>query len=194
MQSITFKYWGEQMKDPFYPPLILGSVAKCRFFYRTCLLVWLISSSWICSQCCIFRSAFASLLPCKYFVVLNPSHTGDVSVLCLHLFYEVEDMRFLCCSCSMRVDKNQIFEEMEKSRLKISCPLMASFLLDEMKDLWVGTSEWCNHVSTRKFNCISGLHLSILIKIVFWEELMYFLLLISSTSVSFICLQKISQK
>lgn len=97
----------------------------------------------------------------QYFVVLNPSHTRDVSVLCLHLFYGVEDMRVLCRSCSMRVDKNQIFEEMEKSRLKISCPLMASFLLDKMKDLWVDTSEWYNHVSTRKFNCISGLHLRI---------------------------------
>lgn len=30
----------------------------------------------------------------------------------------------------MQVDKNQILEEMEKSRLKISRPLMASFLLD----------------------------------------------------------------
>lgn len=70
-----------------------------------------------------------------HFVVLNSSHTRDVSVLCLHLFYEVEDMRFLCRSCLMRVDNNQIFEEIEKSRLKISCPLMASFVLDEMKDL-----------------------------------------------------------
>lgn len=102
-----------------------------------------------------------SLAPVQCFVVLHPSHSRDVSELCLHLFYEVEDMKFLCRSRSIRVDKNQIFEEMEKSRLKISCSLMASFLWDEMKDLWVGTSEWYNHFSTTKFNCISGLNLSI---------------------------------
>ncbi|RLW07027.1 hypothetical protein DV515_00004242 [Chloebia gouldiae] len=48
-------------------------------------------------------------------------------------------MKVLCRSRSMRVDKKQIFEEMEKRRLNISCALMASLLLDEMQDLRVGT-------------------------------------------------------
>jgi len=44
-------------------------------------------------------------------------------------------IKFLCCLCSVLVDKKHIFEEMEKSRLKASGPLMGRLPLDEMRDL-----------------------------------------------------------
>lgn len=71
-------------------------------------------------------------------MIISISHYRTVCVLVPFILLsksEGYNIKFLCCSCSTQVDKNQIFEEMEKSRLKISCPLMASFLLDEMKNL-----------------------------------------------------------
>lgn len=50
-------------------------------------------------------------------------------------------IKFLCCSYSMQIDKNPIFEEMKQRRLKISCSPMTNWLKKLLKkSLWGDTS------------------------------------------------------